>query len=166
MESEQKDDTNLAWMSQNLRCESLQEDRESKCISASCVALRLKRHSTDWGALWGRHWGFMQLPVFRHKASSAHNAGRWHLPLSAHTFLRASSQQPPWQLSTEWKSSYFKKKNALHQVLRNKWSGTFRGGWGAMHTTGLMESNYPALQLGRVPAFRSFPPLRYSTVFP
>lgn len=35
-----------------------------------------------------------------------------------------------------------------------------------MHTTGLMESNYPALQLGRVPAFRSFPPLRYSTVFP
>lgn len=108
MESEQKDDSNLACMSQNLRCESLQEDRESKCISAE----PLKRHSIDWGALWGRHWGFMQLPVFRHKASSAHNAGRWHLPLSAHTFLRASSQQPPWRLSTEWKRSYFKKKSS------------------------------------------------------
>ena len=72
----------------------LQENRESKCISVSCVAGPLKRHSTDWGALWGRHWGFLQLPVFRQKASSAHNAGRRHLPLSAHTFLKASSQQP------------------------------------------------------------------------
>ena len=130
MESEQKDDTNLAWMSQNLRCESLQEDRESKCISASCVALRLKRHSTDWGALWGRHWGFMQLPVFRHKASSAHNAGRWHLPLSAHTFLRASSQQPPWQLSTEWKSSYFKKKMLFIRFYETNEAGPFGVGGG------------------------------------
>lgn len=59
-----------------------------------------------------------------------------------------------------------KKKKALHQILRNKWSGTLWGGWGAVHTTGWMESNYPALPLGRFPAFRSFLPWRYSTVFP
>lgn len=150
-------------MVQNLRRERLQEDRESKCISARSVALPLKRNFAYWGALWGRHWGFMQLPVFRHKASSPHNAGRWHLPLSAHTFLRAAASSHRSSWVAEWKSSYLKKKSA-HQVLRSKWSGTLRGRGEVVHATGLMESNY--LALGRVPGFRSFLPLRHSTAFP
>lgn len=78
----------------------------------------------------------------------------------------ASSQQPRSGWVQNGRALTLKKKNALHQVLWNKWSGTLRGGWGAVHTTGLMESSYPTLQLGRVPAFRSFPPFRYSTAFP
>lgn len=88
------------------------------------------------------------------------------MPLSAHTFLRASSQQPPWRLSTEWKRSYFKKKKLFIRFYETNEAGPCGGGWGAVHTTGWMESNYPALPLGRFPAFRSFPPWRYSTVFP
>lgn len=112
-------------MVQNLRRERLQEDRESKCISARSVALPLKRNFAYWGALWGRHWGFMQLPVFRHKASSPHNAGRWHLPLSAHTFLRAAASSHRSSWVAEWKSSYLKKK-----VLIRFYEANGAGPWG------------------------------------
>lgn len=103
------------------RCESLQEDRESKCISAE----PLKRHSTDWGALWGRHWGFMQLLSSGTK-QALHTMQEMTLPLSAHTFLRPAASSPL-AASTEWKRSYFKKKKLFIRVLRNKWSGALWG---------------------------------------
>lgn len=110
------------------------------------------------GCIVGKTLGFYAAPCLQAQKQALHTQCReMTFALECTHIPQASSQQLPWRLSTEWKRSYLKKKKALHQVLRNKWSGACGGGWG-QHTTGWMESNYPALPLGRFPAFRSFHP--------
>lgn len=136
---------------------------KTKCISARFVALLLGRSFSHWGALRGRHWGFMQLPGFRHKASSPHSVGRWHLPLAAHTFLSsgpaASVHQGSWV--AEYKSSSFEKM-LLIRFYKASGARPCRGCI-PLDRWHVITLHY---DLVRVLGFRSFPSLRYCTAFP
>ena len=79
----------------------------------------------------------------------------------------SSGPQPAATIAAGWQNGRvlaLKKKVLLIRFYKASGAGPWGGRGEVVHATGLMESNY--LALGRVPGFRSFPPLRYSTAFP
>lgn len=139
---------------------------EPKCISVRrFVALPLKRNFSYWSVLWGRHWGFMQLPVFRHKASFSTQCREatfalecTHIPLGPPPVSTGAAE---WQNVTN--CSYLKKKKKCSSsgFMKKMERDLARG----VHAARLIGCNYHALWFGQGSCFQVFSTLEIFTAF-